>query len=177
MIPFRICLFLSFWVLFVVAPGASGQTLKKALGESQGQPIVIKSDSLEFDHQRKMVTFSGNVDAKREDWTILCHKMVVYYAEKSKASAQKESMKIEKIVAKGDVRVTRQSDGLATAEEATYYWDDERVVLTGKPVVQQGDDFVEGTVVTLLLKENKSLVEGSGDTRVRAVISPRSEKR
>jgi lipopolysaccharide export system protein LptA len=36
---------------------------------------------------------------------------------------------------------------------------------------------VEGTVVTLLLKENKSLVEGSGDTRVRAVISPRSEKR
>jgi lipopolysaccharide transport protein LptA len=102
--------------------------------------------------------------------------MVVYYGETTKGSAQKESMKIEKIVAKGDVRITRQS-GLATADEATYYWDDERVVLTGKPVVQQGDDFVEGTVVTLLLKENKSLVEGSEDTRVRAVISPRSEKR
>jgi lipopolysaccharide export system protein LptA len=86
-------------------------------------------------------------------------------------------MKIEKIVAQGDVKITRQSGGLATAEEATYFWDEERVVLTGKPVVQQGDDFVEGTVVTLLLKENKSLVEGSGDTRVRAVISPRSEKR
>jgi len=66
---------------------------------------------------------------------------------------------------------------LVTAQEATYYWDEERVVLTGKPVIQQGDDFVEGNVVTLLLKENRSLVEGSGDTRVRAVISPRSEKR
>jgi len=86
-------------------------------------------------------------------------------------------MKIEKIIAKGDVKITRSSGGLATAEEATYYWDEERVVLTGKPVVQQGEDFVEGTIVTLLLKENRSIVEGSGETRVRAVISPRSEKR
>jgi lipopolysaccharide export system protein LptA len=176
MILSRICLFLSFWVL-LVAPSASGQTLKKALGESQGQPIVIKSNSLEFDHQHKMVTFSGNVDARRDDWSILCQAMVVYYVEKTKETAQKGSMKIEKIVAKGDVRVARQSGGMATAEEATYYWDEERVVLTGKPVVQQGDDFVEGTVVTLFLKENKSLVEGSGDNRVRAVISPRTEKR
>jgi lipopolysaccharide export system protein LptA len=176
MIFFRFALFLSFWVL-LFPPHASGQTLKKALGDSQGQPIVIKSNSLEFDHQRKMVTFSGNVDARREDWTIVCQKMVVYYGEKSKEASQKESMKIEKIIAKGDVKITRSNGGLATAEEATYYWDEERVVLTGKPVVQQGADFVEGTMVTLLLKENRSLVEGSGDTRVRAVISPRSEKR
>jgi lipopolysaccharide export system protein LptA len=190
MIFFRFALFLSFWVL-LFAPGANAQSLKKALGDSQGQPIVIKSNTLEFDHQRKMVTFSGKVDAKRDDWTIECQKMVVYYGEKSKGSAPKEnmkiekivdstqqqSMKIEKIVAQGDVRITRQSGGLVTAQEATYYWDEERVVLTGKPVIQQGDDFVEGNVVTLLLKENRSLVEGSGDTRVRAVISPRSEKR
>lgn len=176
MILFRFSLFLACWTLLFAA-GANGQTLKKALEDSQGQPIVIKSNSLEFDHQRKRVTFSGNVDARRDDWTILCQNMVVYYGEKGKEPAQKESMKIEKIVATGDVKITRQSGGLATAQEATYFWDEERVVLTGKPVVQQGDDFVEGTVVTLLLKENKSLVEGSGDTRVRAVISPRSEKR
>jgi lipopolysaccharide export system protein LptA len=190
MIFFRFALFLSVWVL-LFAPAANGQSLKKALGDSQGQPIVIKSNTLEFDHQSKMVTFSGNVEAKRDDWTIASQKMVVYYGEKSKGAAQKEnmkiekivdstqqqSMKIEKIVAQGDVRITRQSGGLVTAQEATYYWDEERVVLTGKPVIQQGDDFVEGNVVTLLLKENRSLVEGSGDTRVRAVISPRSEKR
>ena len=172
----RFSLFVSFWVL-VFAPAANGQSLKKAFGDSQGPPIVIKSDTLEFDHQRKMVTFTGNVDAKRDDWTIVCRKMVVFYVEKNKEPSQKDSLKIEKIVAKGDVRITRQSGGLVTAQEATYYWDEERVVLTGKPVVQQGDDFVEGTVVTLFLKENRSVVEGSGDTRVRAVISPRSEKR
>jgi len=176
MIFFRFALFLSFWVL-LFQPSANGQTLKKALGDSQGQPIVIKSNSLEFDHQRKMVTFSGNVDARREDWTIQCQKMIVYYGEKAKESSEKDSMKIEKIIAKGDVKITRSSGGLASAEEATYYWDEERVVLIGKPVVQQGDDLVEGTIVTLFLKENRSIVEGSADTRVRAVISPRSEKR
>jgi len=176
MILFRFALFLGCWVL-LLPPAASGQTFKKALGESQGQPIVINSDSLEFDHQRRQVTFRGNVDAKREDWTIQCQKMVVYYGEKASESPQKDSMKIDKIIASGDVKITRSSGGLASAEEATYYWDEERVVLTGKPVVQQGDDFVEGAIVTLLLKENRSIVEGSEDTRVRAVLSPRSEKR
>jgi lipopolysaccharide export system protein LptA len=190
MMLLRFTLLLSFWILWF-PPSAGGQALKKAFGDSQGQPIVIKSNSLEFDHQRKMVTFSGNVEAKREDWTIQCQKMIVYYEEKGKEPSQKESMKeekgkdlpqkestkIDKIIAKGDVRITRAGGGLATAEEATYYWDDERVVLTGKPVVKQGDDFVEGSVVTLLLRESRSLVEGSGDIRVRAVISPRSEKR
>jgi lipopolysaccharide export system protein LptA len=173
---FRLALLLSVGVLLFL-PSANGQSLKKALGDSQGQPIVIKSNSLEFDHQNKKVTFSGNVDAKREDWTIQCQNMVVHYVDSAKGSSEKESMKIDKIIAKGGVKIIRSSGGLATAEEATYYWDEERVVLTGKPVVQQGDDFVEGAVVTLLLKENRSLVEGSGDTRARAVIAPRSDKR
>jgi len=176
MILFRFALFLACASL-LAAPAARGQTLKKALGESQGQPIVIKSDTLEFDHQRKQVTFRGNVEAKRDDWTIQCHRMVVYYGENPKEPGRRDSMKIEKIFAKGDVRITRSSGGLATAEEAIYFWDEERVVLTGKPVVQQGDDSVEGAIVTLLLKENRSIVEGSGDTKVRAVIGPRSEKR
>jgi len=96
---------------------------------------------------------------------------------KAKNPIRKRALKIEKIVAKGDVRITRQSGGLATAEEATYYWDEERVVLTGKPVVQQGDDFVEGTMVTLLLKENKSLVEGIGRHQGEGCDLARSEKR
>ena len=63
------------------------------------------------------------------------------------------------------------------AEQAIYYQSDERVVLTGKPVVKQGNDFVEGAKITLLLKENRSIVEGSEDSKVRAVLSPKNKKR
>jgi lipopolysaccharide export system protein LptA len=63
------------------------------------------------------------------------------------------------------------------SEKAVYYENDEKVVLTGSPVVKQGNDFVEGSKITLYLKEKRSTVEGSEKEKVRAVLHPRSEKR
>ena len=42
--------------------------------------------------------------------------------------------------------------------------------------MKQGEDFVEGDVITLFLKENRSIVESAGDKKVRAVIFPKQEK-
>jgi lipopolysaccharide export system protein LptA len=63
------------------------------------------------------------------------------------------------------------------SEQATYYESDEKVILTGNPKIKQGKDFVEGSKVTLFLRESRSIVEGSGDKRVQLVVSPRSKKR
>ena len=63
------------------------------------------------------------------------------------------------------------------AEKAVYYQNDEKVVLTGKPVVKRGNDFVEGSKITLFLKEKRSIVEGAEDKKARAVLIPRSKKR
>ena len=51
------------------------------------------------------------------------------------------------------------------------------MILTGNPVVKQGGDFVEGSRAILFLNENRSIIEGSEKSRVRAVLSPRGEKR
>ena len=85
-------------------------------------------------------------------------------------------MKIDKIVATGDVRITRPDGGLATADTASYYHDDEKLVLTGNPRVKQGNDFVEGAKISLFIRENRSIVEGSKDKKVKAVYYPTSEK-
>jgi lipopolysaccharide export system protein LptA len=104
--------------------------------------------------------------------------MLLYYnnPDKEKASGNLD-LKIDKIVATGNVKITRPDGAFATAEKAVYYQGDEKVVLTGKPIVKQGNDFVEGTRITLYLKEQRSIVEGSEEKKVRAVISPRSKKR
>jgi lipopolysaccharide export system protein LptA len=140
--------------------------------------IVTRSNQIEIDNQRKVVIFTGNVEAEREDFTITCNKMVLYYLDLPSVpaanTAQNPSMKIEKIVATGQVKVSRSEGGVATAEEAIYYQEDEKVILSGSPVIKQGDDFVEGSKVTLFLKENRSVVEGAGNTRVRAVLSPKN---
>ncbi|MBU2498912.1 MAG: lipopolysaccharide transport periplasmic protein LptA [Proteobacteria bacterium] len=147
-------------------------------GKLPGQSIVINSDSIEIDNKRKTVVFTGNVDAKREDLFITCERMVLYYHERpTDKTLNKNELKIDKIIATGGVKITRPEGGLATAEQATYYQDGEKVVLTGKPKVTQGNDFVEGTIITLFLRENRSTVEGSGDQKVRAIITPRDVKR
>jgi len=76
-----------------------------------------------------------------------------------------------------NVKIIRPDGSSATAEQATYYQAQEKVVLTGKPVVKQGNDFVEGSSITLLLRENRSIVKGSKGKKAKAVLTPRSMKR
>ncbi len=140
--------------------------------------LWIKSNTLEIDNKRKIVTFTGNVDARRDDFTINCEKMLLYYKDQpTDKRSEKMDVKIDKIIATGNVKIIRTDGGLAMADKATYYQIQEKVVLTGKPVVKQGNDFIEGSRITLFLKEKRSLVEGSGNQRVKAVIFPRNEKR
>jgi len=171
----RTCLLLLFFLAVPASPALSADfKLTKEGGKEE--PLVIKSNTLEIDNVKKLVTFTGDVDARKDDWIMNCNTMVLFYQEQAGGS-DKEKLRVDKIVARGDVRISRPAGGEATAEEAIYYQADEKVVLTGKPVVKQGEDFVEGSKITLLLKENRSIVEGSEKNKVRAVIAPRSGER
>ncbi|MFH1491364.1 MAG: lipopolysaccharide transport periplasmic protein LptA [Pseudomonadota bacterium] len=139
----------------------------------KGQPVIIKSDTLEIDNKRRIVTFEGRVEAKETDLTIKCRKMLLYYVEgKGSRGPDRSGIEIDRIVASGKVEIRRSDGGIATADEAVYYQKEEKVVLTGKPTVKQGDYFVEGSKITLFIKENRSVVEGSENMKVRAVMSP-----
>jgi lipopolysaccharide export system protein LptA len=166
------------WLCLVASPSVSADRVQKDLEKGKGQSIVIKSNSLEVDNKKRVVTFTGNVDARRGDLIINCEKMFVYYSgTMTDDPSQKSDLKIEKIVAKGEVRISRPTGGLAMAEEAVYYQQDEKVVLTGNPTVKQGEDVVEGSTITLYLREDRSIVEGSDGKQVRAVISSGMDRR
>ena len=163
----------------VICAGSTGaETVKESVQKSSATPMVINSKTLEMDDVSKTVTFTGDVNAKKGDFVIDCQKMLVYYEslDKNKKIMEDET-KISKIVATGAVRISRAQGGLATAEKAVYFEDDEKIVLTGNPVVKQGSDFVEGDRITIFLKENRSVVESSAGKKVKAIIFPKSEKR
>jgi lipopolysaccharide export system protein LptA len=166
------------WLCLVASPSVSADRVQKDLEKGKGQTIVIKSNRLEVDNKKRVVTFTGHVDARRGDLIINCEKMFVYYSgTMTDDPSQKGDLKIEKIVAVGEVRITRPSGGLAMAEEAVYYQQDEKVILTGNPTVKQGEDVVEGSTITLYLREDRSVVEGSDGKQVRAVISSGMDRR
>jgi lipopolysaccharide export system protein LptA len=155
-----------------LSAGPLAKTQKKSPG-----PMVIKSKTLEADDKKKQVTFTGDVEAKRDDFTVFCQKLVVYYEKAAEQKGSEEaSARIDKIVATGAVKIIRAEGGVATGEKGVYYQKGEKLVLTGKPVVKQGEDFVEGDVITLFLKEDRSVVESDKDKKVRAVIFPKQEK-
>jgi lipopolysaccharide export system protein LptA len=167
---------LTIFVLFLSCPAGS-EPLKKGPDAGKRAEMVIKSDKLEVDDKQKVVIFTGGVRAKRDDLVINCQKLVVFYESLPVEKSPGESKtRIDRIVATGDVRIDRAQGGKAFAQKAVYYQQDEKVVLTENPVVKKESDFVEGDKITLYLKENRSIVESSGEGKVKAVIFPNKEK-
>ena len=132
------------WGFFVpfadpVAQGAESN--KKSLADNH--PIEITADRLEAYDAKKMVLFSGNAVATQGDRVIKAEKIFLYY-KKGERESGRESLRdigkagdLEKIEAKGHVSVS-QGDRLVTGEQAVYYQDSQKIVMTGNAVMQQG---------------------------------------
>jgi lipopolysaccharide export system protein LptA len=171
-----LCLAISFHLLMpgLVQPESFVEGNEKAAQ----QPIVIKSNTVEINNGLKVVTFSGDVNAKNNDFAIDCDKMLIYYLNvpaDQKTGGKKNN--IDKIVATGQVTINRAKGGVATGDKATYYKEDEKLVLTGNPEVKQGNDLVKGEQITIFLKEDRSVVEGSQNNKVSVTIFPKQEER
>ncbi len=132
---------------------AAEQRSTRGLGfdlRGSSQPIRIKSDGLEWDYQRRVVTFRGNVIANQEDVTLYSDRMVIYYDE--------STSEVTQIVAEGAVRIV-QLDRRATGEKAVFHNAEMKIVLTGRPVVRQGKNVVNGDKITILIDRDWVEVE------------------
>lgn len=147
-----------------------GETREKGSKLPTIKQMVIESNNLEVDDQKKLVIFTGSVKAEGSEFKMTCQKLDLYYFPQKQVDPDKPKINIKKIVATGQVRILRAEGGSASAETAVYFQDEEKVVLTGNPKLKQEDDFVEGTKITLFLKERKSIVEGSEGNQVKAVV-------
>jgi len=155
--------------------------------EGKGGPIEITSDRLDAFNENKMVVFSGNVIAVQEDKTIYADTLNIFYKKepdaRSKAQtkplAKPEAKKnpeaaggeLDRIEAVGNVRIVQQNR-LVTGDKAVYIQNEQKIIVTGNPVLKEGDNIIKGERVVVLLDENKGIVESSKQKRVTAVINP-----
>jgi lipopolysaccharide export system protein LptA len=168
----------SLCVVFLVSlqNDSIAQIREESKGISKEDGIVIKSDILEVDQQKQLIVFEGKVRARRYDMTVDCKKMLVYYLDSSASTESNvQSRKIDRIIALGDVRVKRSDGSVARAGKAVFFRAEEKIVLTEDPSVQQGRDIVEGEKIIILLKEDRSIVEGSKGKPVKATLFPKEE--
>jgi lipopolysaccharide transport protein LptA len=128
--------------------------------------ITISADSLEVNRKARVATYQGNVAAsdRGRGLSILADRIDFFFDQQME--------EIERATAAGNVRLS-YGDRRGTAERAEYFPGEERAVLLGHPKVWQENDMVTGCRITLLLREDRSQVDGCDGERVNAVLYPK----
>ena len=114
-------------------------------------PTNIKSDSLTINAKERVFTYKGNVEVTQGDMTLIAKTIEGIYTEDGR---------INKLVARGDVVITKQ-DIKATSQLATYDAPSAIVTLSENPQLQQKDSILIADRIKVFLNENRSQAEGS----------------
>jgi lipopolysaccharide export system protein LptA len=137
-------------------------------------PTTIESGALELFSTEKETTFtySRGVRITATNLVLTCdHLVVIARRSGDPAALVGRQEKLKSLVASGNVRLV-QDDREATADRAEVFPDDDRVILTGNPVVRSVKDGWEqrGPRMELLRGERRAVIRGEGAERPRTVL-------
>lgn len=151
-------------------PGTARQNALKS-----DSPLRIASDRMEVSQRDKTIVFQGHVVVQQDDLTMTGNQLRVYAVANNKKTPESNMIdQVDRIELEGNVRIT-QRDKAASAEKAVYYHQEQKIVLMGSPSVSQGQDRVQGRLITLYINDGRSIIEGGEAAPVQAVLHPRKE--
>lgn len=130
---------------------------------NKNDPIYITADWMEFDQIKNTITYKGHVVATQGDMTVRSETLMANYNPDMK--------QIKQIVAEGKVNAT-QGNRIATGDKAVFDDQAKTLTLTGSPIMRQGNSQISGSRVIYFVEQDKAVVEGDGNVRVRATIFP-----
>ena len=139
-------------------PAADGAFAGLQFGNSKS-PIDIKSESMSLDYEHHAILWTGHVHANQANAQLTADNLHVNYLDK-------EFKQMKDIVAEGNVRIS-QGTRWATGNHGVMDQTRHTMVLTGSPVVHDGNDQITGSKITVYLDTGRSVVEGA-----HAVIFP-----
>ena len=153
-------------VLALPVPG-SAQAPAAKKGEDRNQPATVDADRMERFGKESLIIFTGNVVARHNNSVQWADRMEVYLDEKGN--------KILRSVSTGNVRIVTRDCKTGTAKRAEYFDLDQRVVLIGNARVWQDDNVVSGDTITIHLAQDRNVVTGGKQDRVKAVFYSKND--
>jgi lipopolysaccharide export system protein LptA len=140
-------------------PGARGGAKSK---DDKAQPLTVDADRMERFGKENLVIFSGNVVARRDN--------SVQYAERVEVYLDEKGDRVLRTVSTGGVRIITKDCRTGTAQRAEYFDLEQRVTLIGNARVWEEDNVVSGDTITLYISQDRSIVQGGKQERVKAVF-------
>ncbi len=135
--------------------------------EERSQPLTVDADRMERFGKESLVIFTGNVVARQNNSVQYADRMEVYFDEKGD--------RVLRTISTGSIRIITRDCRTATAKRAEYFDLEQRVVLSGNARVWQDDNVVSGETITIYLSQDRSIVQGGTQERVKAVFYPRED--
>ena len=166
---FCVLFFMHFYCSMAMAQTGAPDTSPAGPAGEGKLPIYIESDLMESMDKSGIVVFTGHVKATRGDLTIHSDRLEVFYEKRKQGGETKKAVK--KIVATGQVRII-QGERVGTGEQAIYDKPAEKITITGAAQVLEGPNRVSGERIIFFINEDRSVVEGSSETKVEAVVYP-----
>ena len=136
--------------------------------DDRAQPVTVDADKMERFGKEGLIVFTGNVVARQNN--------SVQYADRMEVYLDEGGDKILRTVSTGAVRIITRDCRTGTARRAEYYDLEQRVVLIGNARVWQEDNVVSGDTITIFLSQDRSVVQGGKQERVKAVFYPKDTK-
>ncbi|MDO9582322.1 MAG: LptA/OstA family protein [Desulfomicrobium sp.] len=145
------------------------------LWAAQDVPVKITSDTMTYTQAGDQVVFKGKVYVIRQDIELWSDVLTVLLEKKDSPKSATQSVandqgSIKKIIAQGNVRIKADKGRTGTSGKATYEADKDLLTMEDNPVLMEGANKIQGEVIKLFIKENRSEVLG-GKGRVEAIFN------
>lgn len=156
---------------------ASVMTLGSAQAqiESQGGPILVTAESLDYVGPQAIATYRGNVEAVQGQTRLRCSQLQLFQERRNNGGAITGG-DIQRYECAGPVYYVTPTEQ-AKGDAATYTVANNTIVMTGNVVVQQGQNVAEGYRLTINTVNRNTRLESANagrgaNNRVRTVIYP-----
>ena len=125
--------------------------------DDKNQPVTVDADHMESFQKESLVIFTGNVVARQNG--------SVQYADRMEVYLDEAAGRVIRTVSTGNIRIITRDCRMGTAKRSEYY-----------ARVWQADNVVTGEKITIYLNQERSVVEGGKQERVKAIFYPKEEK-
>lgn len=174
-VVFSLALIVFSLMSYVAVEGAQKSTAEK------NKPIEITSNRLDAYSDKRLVVFSGNAKARQGDYTIQSDRIMLYYRgelqqpDTLSRGGVPGSEGIDRIEAKGNVTIT-QGERMVKGDSAVFFQNSRTIVVSGNAVMHEGRNVIHGNKIVVFLDENRGVVEGGRNEKVKATIYPEEKK-
>ncbi len=149
------------------------------LWAAQDVPVKITSDTMTYTQKGDQVVFKGSVYVIRQDIELWSDTLTVFLEKKESSKNATQSVvdeqgSIKKIIALGNVRIKADKGRSGTCGKATYEADKDLLTMEIDPILMEGANKIQGEVIKLYIKENRSEVLG-GKGRVEAIFNTKGD--